>query len=241
MAALDDAILLSRTLADPGLDSAILAEGNVSVRDGDRFWVKASGRRMATAGPDDFSRVDPAPILAALDSDLDDAGVRALLAASAEGPLPSVETFMHAALLGLPDVHVVGHAHPVALLGLLCTDRAAEEAGRRYFPDEIVCCGPSSPLVPYVDPGLPLARAVRAAALGHVESFGEVPKTIWLANHGLIALGRNVAVVESAFAMTVKAARVRSSGASIPLSDSQIARIHTRPDEHHRQRALGLR
>ena len=239
MAALDDAIILSHLLADPGLDSAILAEGNVSVRDGDRFWVKASGRRMATAGPADFSRVDPGPVLAALESELDDAGVRALLAASADGP--SVETFMHAALLELPGVETVGHAHPVALLGLLCSDRAEEEAGRRYFPDEVVCCGPSSPCVPYVDPGLPLARAVRAAALGHAEAWGEPPKTIWLANHGLIALGKNPATVESAFAMTVKAARVRLAGATRPLTEREIDRIHTRPDEHHRQRALGLR
>ncbi|RYF98699.1 MAG: hypothetical protein EON94_12660 [Caulobacteraceae bacterium] len=45
---------------------------------------------------------------------LDDTGVREILAASRadDGPLmPSVETFMHAWLLTLPGVNVVGHCH----------------------------------------------------------------------------------------------------------------------------------
>ena len=226
--------------ATPALDLAILAEGNTSAREDEAtFWVKASGLSMREATPERFVQVAFAPILAA--ENLDDAGVRALLASAriGEGSLmPSVETFMHAWLLTLPNVAVVGHCHPTALLGILCRPDAREEASRRYFPDEIVCCGPASAWVPYVDPGLPLARSIREAVEAYVAEWGGVPKTIWMGNHGLIALGANRQEVEAATLMAAKAARVRLGGASLPLTRAQIERIATRPDEHHRQRLL---
>lgn len=233
---------LHRFLAEPGLESAILGEGNASARDGAVFYVKGSGRSMATLAVDGLSTVHVAPVVEALDGpEMSDDAVREFLTEVSEGPRPSVETFLHAALLDEIGVDWVGHGHPIALLGILCTERAEEEAGRRYFPDEIVCCGPSSPLVPYLDPGLPLARGVRDAVRRHAEEWGEPPRTIWLANHGLIALGASRGQVEAAFAMAVKAARVRLAGAERPLTRAEVERIHTRPDEHHRQRALGLR
>ena len=240
MPPLDQAVALARTLGDPSLDLAILAEGNTSAReDGDTFWVKASGRSMRDIGPDGFVRVRLAPILAA--EDLDDAEVRALLAASRAEPgagLPSVETFMHAWLLTLPGVAVVGHCHPTDLLGILCRPDAEAESQRRYFPDEIVCCGPASAWVPYADPGLPLAKAIRAGVEAHVAEWGAVPKTVWMGNHGLIALGANRLEVESATLMSAKAARVRLGGASSPLTRDRVERIASRPDEHYRQRLL---
>lgn len=240
MTSREEAAALARALGDPALDLAILAEGNTSAREDEAtFWVKASGLSMREIGPEGFVRVAFAPILAT--EDLDDAAVRALLAAApldGGALLPSVETFMHAWLLTLPGVSFVGHCHPTALLPILCRPDAREEAGRRYFPDEVVCCGPASAWVPYVDPGLPLARAVREGVEAHVADWGAVPKTIWMGNHGLIALGTNRLEVEAATLMTAKAARVRLGGANLPLTRSQVERIASRPDEHHRQRLL---
>ena len=240
VSALDHAVALARTLGDPALDLAMLAEGNTSAREDDAtFWVKASGRSMRDIGPNGFVRMSFAPILAA--EGLDDAGVREVLASSRDEPgelLPSVETFMHAWLLTLPGVEIVGHCHPTDLLGVLCRPEAEAEARRRYFPDEIVCCGPASAWVPYVDPGLPLARAVRAGVEAHVAEWGAIPKTIWMGNHGLIALGANRPEVEAATLMAAKAARVRLGGATTPLSREQVERIANRPDEHYRQRLL---
>lgn len=240
MPALDDAVALARTLGDPALDLAILAEGNTSAKQDDgHFWVKASGMSMREIGHGGFVKVRSAPILEA--KDLDDAGVRTLLAAARveEGPLlPSVETFMHAWLLSLPGVTIVGHCHPTDLLPILCRPDGFEEASRRYFPDEIVCCGPASAWVPYVDPGLPLAEAIKSGVLAYVDEWGGVPKTIWMGNHGLIALGSNRKEVESAILMTAKAARVRLGGATLPLDRTQVERIANRPDEHYRQRLL---
>ena len=243
-------VRLARTLGDPQGGMAILAEGNVSGREDETaFRVKASGTSLSTLDEDGLVRVAFAPLIAVLDgAELDDAGVRGTLSAARTdagvAAMPSVETFMHAYLLGLPEVRYVGHTHPTPLLSLLALADAADLARQRMFPDEIVCCGPESPYVPYVDPGLPLARAIRTAVERHVEAWGSVPKTIWLGNHGLIALGRSAPEVESASRMTVKVAQAwlgaLATGRPIrPLTRAEIERIHTRPDEHYRQRLLG--
>lgn len=242
-------IELSRTLGDPEAGLAILAEGNTSKRDGaDQFWVKASGNSLCGIGPDGFVRVRSEPLLAALDGpELSDEAVRTLLSSSVEcgpeGLLPSVEAFMHAFLLTLPGVEVVGHTHPPSLLSLLCLDQARDLADKRIFPDEIVCCGPAACWVDYHDPGLPLAKELRKAARGFDERFGAPPKTIWLQNHGLIALGASESEVLAATRMQVKAASVLlaalQTGAGVRfLTAEEIERIHTRPDEHYRQRFL---
>jgi rhamnose utilization protein RhaD (predicted bifunctional aldolase and dehydrogenase) len=205
---------------------------------------------MGTIGPEGFVRCQFEPLISALDTaGMDDAAVRETLVASvvedSEGVRPSVEAFMHAWLLTLPGVEWVGHTHPTAMLPLLARQDVAELARRRLFPDEIVCCGPEACLVPYVDPGLPLAVAIRASVLEYVARWEEAPRTIWLANHGLIALGKSPAEVVSGTLMAAKAARawvgLLSTAALsevVTLSAQQIARIHTRPDEHYRQKLL---
>lgn len=246
---LAELVTLSRTLGDPAHDLAILAEGNTSARaDEGAFYVKASGFSMRTIGAHGFVLVRSHPIMQALAGpDLTDDEVRQVLAnarlTTTGEAMPSVETFMHAYLLDLPGVTLIGHAHPTPLLTLLSLENARELAKQRLFPDEIVCCGPASAFVPYVDPGLPLARAIKAAVEEYVEEYGSVPKTIWLQNHGLIALGKSSREIESAMLMSVKAARVwlgaLSTGQALrPLTSVQIDRIHTRPDEHYRQRLL---
>lgn len=247
--ALSQVAALAARLGEPERDLAILAEGNTSARaDEETFWVKASGFSMCGIGEDGFVRVQFQPVLAALAGEgMDDTGVRETLSQSRvdeESPrMPSVETFMHAYLLSLPDVAFVGHTHPTPLISLLGVRGCETIARQRLFPDEIVCCGPATAFVPYVDPGLPLAHAIQRSVEAYVAEFGTVPKTIWLQNHGLIALGKNPREVESATFMAVKAARAwlgaLATGKPLnPLTPEQIDRIHTRPDEHYRQRLL---
>jgi len=243
----DELVALTRYLGDPSLDGAVLAEGNASTRaDKDSFWVKASGFSMRDIEPNGFVRVNFAPIYEALAGDLGDDQVREILKSSRadETPLmPSVETFMHAYLLGLPGVEFVGHTHPTPVVTLLCLEDAEQLAGQRLFPDEVVCCGPATAFVPYVDPGFKLAGAIRASVERYADEQGSLPKTIWLQNHGLIALGKSPREIESATLMSIKAARVRlgamASGRTIvPITQETIERIHTRPDEHYRQKLL---
>ena len=247
MTVVEALVWLSRSLGNPAADLAILAEGNASAKHGDTFWVKASGYELASLDSDGLVSVDLPRAAAFLDEpDLDDTKTREVLACltlSRTRQLPSVETFMHAYLLTLPGVSFVGHSHPTALLGLLCTGRAREFAGQRLFPDEIVCCGPQSAFVPYTDPGLPLAKAVRDSVVKYADRRGEIPRTIWIENHGLIAVGQSPREVLAAHLMSAKAAQVTldalASGLDVkPLTPAQIERIHNRPDEHYRQQLL---
>ena len=110
------------------------------------------------------------------------------------------------------------------------------------FPDQIVVLGRRPLFVPYVDPGLALARRVRDELETHVARHGEPPKVIYLGNHGLFALGRRPSTCcRSPRWRSRRAAcspgRSRSGGVSA-LADAEADRIDARPDEHYRRAAL---
>ncbi|TSA88056.1 class II aldolase [Deinococcus detaillensis] len=247
---LNELLSLSHTLGNPQHPWAILGEGNTSARlSADTFLVKASGSELRTLTEAHLSEVQFAPLLDVLSSNRPyaDADIKALLTGASLTPaLPSVETLLHAFLLGLPDVNFVGHTHPVSINGLTCSARgwSALQAGGRLFPDEIVVCGPAPCCVPYTDPGLWLARALRDAIEFHQQAHGVTPKTIYLQNHGFIALGKSAREVQAVTQMADKAAQILlhalACGTPTYLTPEQVARIYQRPDEHHRQKALGL-
>lgn len=246
-AAREELVTLSRALGDPALQYAILAEGNTSVRTGtDTFLVKASGASLARASADSFVEMRTSALLDLLDRPPgDDAALADALMACrvAEGPLrPSVEAALHAVALTDGAATAVGHTHPVEVNSILCSERPELVVSGPLFPDQIVVCGPHPLLVPYVDPGLPLAREVRERLRGHIGRHGAAPKVIYLQNHGLFALGRSAGEVLQITQMAVKAARILlgtlACGGPRPLSTENAQRIHTRPDEHHRQAML---
>jgi rhamnose utilization protein RhaD (predicted bifunctional aldolase and dehydrogenase) len=251
---LERLICLSNDLGDPGRDLVILGEGNTSARaDADTFWVKASGTSLRTIDETGFVRVGFQPALALLDGpDLADEQIkRQLLQAKAapgaglgaDGDLrPSVETVLHAVCLSLKDVNFVGHTHPTAINAVTCSTDFESAVGGRLFPDEIVVCGPAPVVVPYTDPGLPLARRARELIDQYVEEYNVPPRVVLMQNHGLIALGETPRQVDNITAMAVKVARVligtHALGGPRFLTEEDVARIHTRPDEHYRRRAL---
>lgn len=244
-------VTMSRNLGNPTLDYAMLGEGNTSARaDAETFWVKASGAPMRTLEPENLVRVRFDRILDLLKCDsLSDAdileGLKAARANPEEKAMPSVETFLHALVLQLEDVHFVGHTHPTAINSILCSQNVVEAACGRLFPDHIVYCGPASVYVPYTDPGLPLANAVRQAIVEYGETWGRVPKLIMMQNHGCIALGKSAADVENITAMAVKAARVLAGAYAVGgphfLTPEQVQRIDTRKDEQYRKSIWGTR
>jgi len=244
-------VAMTQNLGNPIHDYAILGEGNTSARAGaDTFWVKASGAEMRTIQPGGFVEVAFGRVLALLEQEtLTDEQVKAGMEAARVDPVararPSVETVLHALALQLKGVHFVGHTHPTAVNAILCSQRAEEAIAGRLFPDEIVYCGPAPVFVPYTDPGLPLARRVRAEIDRYLDDYGETPKVIMMQNHGLIALGRSALDVENTTAMCVKAARVLlgtfALGGPHFLSPAAVDRIHTRPDEAYRRKAWGSR
>ena len=245
---LEQLVRLSRVLGDPANDYAILGEGNTSARASEAtFWVKASGTEMRTIDANGFVEVAFERVLALLDAPyLTDAEIKQGLSEakvnSASAAHPSVETVLHALCLGLEGVNFVGHTHPTAVNALTCSVGFEAAFAGRLFPDEIVVCGPAPVLIPYVDPGPPLARAIGERIDAHSQRYGEVPKVIHMQNHGLIALGRTAQQVANITAMAVKAARILAGtyalGGPRFMTPEAVARIHTRPDEHYRQRVI---
>lgn len=228
---------------------AILGEGNTSARlTPETFAVKASGSNLATLSPLGLTECRFAGLLPLLDTKgMTDAAIDEALFAARVDPSarkPSVEAIFHAYLLTLPDVRFVGHTHPTAVNQLLCSKHARTFAQRRICPDEVVCCGPESVFVAYADPGLKLAQAIRAAVRAYLKRRARVPRVILLENHGLIALGATPESVLAATQMGVKAAEIFAGAAALGgprfLTAAQVARIAGRPDEHHRQKMLGL-
>jgi rhamnose utilization protein RhaD (predicted bifunctional aldolase and dehydrogenase) len=243
-------LALSHELGRDDRVLALLGEGNTSVRLSARtFVVKASGSNLATLTAAGTTECRFDRLLPLLDARaVTDAAIDAALFAARTHPRarkPSVEAIFHAYLLTLPGVAYVGHTHPVAVNQLLCTKHARTFARRRLFPDEIVCCGVESVFVPYTDPGLKLAQAIRAAVVAYIKRVARPPRVILLENHGLIALGPTPAAVLAATLMGAKAAAIFAGAAAAGgtprfLSPAQVARIAGRPDEHYRQQALGI-
>jgi len=245
---LDELVDMSRRLGDPSKDYVILGEGNTSARADDQsFWVKASGARMAQITRHNFVRMRFEPILATLEGPaLSDDELKERLGAARADPgvraWPSVETILHALLLSRGGATFVAHTHPTTVNAILCSRKAKEAFSGRLFPDEIVVCGEAPLFVPYIDPGLPLAKAVDRALQKYIDAYGHPPKVILMQNHGLIALGVSAREVESITAMAVKTARVLlgtyALGGPNFLSLEAVERIHTRPDEERRRARL---
>jgi rhamnose utilization protein RhaD (predicted bifunctional aldolase and dehydrogenase) len=229
---------------------AMLGEGNTSTRvSADTFLVKASGSNLASlsaAGVTECRFSDLEALLA--QKTMSDTAIDEALFAARVDPKakkPSVEAVFHAYLLTLPGVNFVGHTHPIAVNQLLCSKFARTFAKRRLFPDEIVCCGVESVFVPYTDPGLKLAKAIKAAVVAYIKRLSRAPRVILLENHGFIALGPTPESVLAATLMGAKAAEIFSGAAAISaspqfLTAAQVTRIAGRPDELYRQKALGL-
>lgn len=246
---LEQLVKMSRTLGDPANDYVILGEGNTSAQiDDDSFWVKASGTQLRTVDEDSFVLVHFGRVRAMLDGpDLSDDEIKqALIDAKVDPDFsahPSVETAVHAVCLSLDGVNFVGHTHPTAINMITCSVGFEAAFAGRLFPDEIVLCGPAPVLIPYTDPGLPLARAVRERIDAYIDEYGELPRVMHLQNHGLFVLGSTAQQVENITAMMVKTARVLAGtyalGGPHFMTPDNVARIHTRPDEHYRQRVIG--
>ena len=241
-------VSMSNELGDPRNDFVILGEGNTSARLGeDTFAVKASGTSLCSIHAGQFVEVSFEGVLALLDrEDAGDEDVKTALEAArvdSSSPLrPSVETVLHASLLSLPGINFVGHTHPTAVNSILCSVNWREAVSGRMFPDEIVSCGIAPVVVEYVDPGLPLARELHRRVREFMDGVGAPPRVVLMQNHGMIALGSSPTDVLSITAMSVKAARVlagtQAFGGPHFLSEQNVLRIHSRPDELYRMKQI---
>ena len=237
-------VALSHEIGRPDRRLAMLGEGNASAGlDDGTFLVKSSCCDLMKIREEEFTQVRLDAVLAALeDKNLNDSGVRSVLESARvdhQAKLPSVETFMHAVCLSAEGVEWVAHCHAESVLSILCSAHGASPFLKHIFPDAIGVCGRPVATVPYIDPGLELARKVRETLRFYTASFGYPPKVILLENHGLVALGASDEEVLNILLMLDKWARILretlSMGGPRFLPDTVSDRINNRPDEHYRR------
>ena len=242
---LQSLVTMTRTLGQPENDYVIIGEGNTScVIDNDTFYVKASGYQMNGITEDGFVAVHFEPILAMLDAPPQTRAEQNTIMHNAkvnpDSPTrPSVEVSFHAMLLHECKVQIIGHTHPTPINQLMCSTHAADFAFKRRFPDEVVLCAPKSVLVPYADPGLPLAIVMRDKVRDYMDQNGEAPKVILLENHGVIALGNTPTEILNIMAMVVKGAKIFAGALMIGeptfMTPEEVWHIYKRPDEMYRR------
>lgn len=244
--AYQDCLSLAHELGEPRRDLVVAAEGNVSARlDGDFIAVSASGTSLATLPDTGLVRLGTSDLLALIDSADGDAAVTDGLRKARDPedqPIPSVESMLHAVCYAETDAQFIAHTHPTAVNALLCSRDASVLVDRNLYPDQVVVMGGARLLLPYIDPGLELARAIRSGLREFRAQYGIAPRVIYAGNHGMFALAQSVAEALAISDMANKTARVLlaviAAGEPLFMTDEDVRRIDSRDDEQVRRQLL---
>lgn len=243
-----DLLTLCRTLGEPSRDLVLSAEGNVSMRVGEQsMTIKASGSTLETLRDEELVDVDIPTILTLLEGmptdEVTKSTYREALISHTE-KMPSVEAILHAVLYDITSAQVIAHTHPVVVNMLTCSVSPQLLVQGALYPDAIVMLGRRQLLVPYTDPGVPLAKAVRDGVQTFIQEEGFAPKVIYLVNHGLFVLAESPGSALQITEMVVKNARILhgtlAAGGPAFLPSEQVDRIDRRPDEAYRRNILKI-
>jgi len=182
------------------------AGGNVSWKDGDTLWIKASGTWLAQAAEKDiFVPVDLAMLRDAIAGD--DFTVTPTVCG--ESMLrPSIETLLHA----LMPQRVVLHLHAVEVLAHLV--RASWQADFAALLDRSV----EWTAVPYKKPGADLAVAVSLALCDKVDA-----KVVFLQSHGVVIGGNNIDEIGATLSALTDALRTVPAEGILPRLPAAFA------------------
>jgi rhamnose utilization protein RhaD (predicted bifunctional aldolase and dehydrogenase) len=237
---------LTRTLGDPALDLAIVAEGNTSERiDDNRLVVKASGSAMRHATASDFVVVDVPSLRELLSSaTITQAQLTQaveVLDSSGRVRRGSIETALHVAIQAVRPVRFIAHTHPTAVLSLLASVRADTAFADPVYSDEAVVLG--RPLhLGYAEPGLAVAQLLYRELWCYVDRYAALPSLVLMANHGIVAIAETAVAAESITLMATKSARIRAGayavGGVVPLSADATEKYTGRPEIAQRRQQL---
>lgn len=213
------------------------AGGNVSWKDGDVLWIKASGTWLRDADKQDiFVPVALPELQAALCGGQFDAPPRTLGDTRLK---PSIETVLHALL----PQKVVVHVHAIEPLSWLVRADATTRIAQR-MPTSF-----KHVVVPYRKPGKELAQAVCEALQATPDA-----RAVLLMNHGVVIAGDTLADVQASLAELQEALPAAAmqdesippqvpqplslSGSQTlsPLTNDSLHRLATRPDLFKRVR-----
>lgn len=121
---------------------------------------------------------------------------------------PSLDAILFAWLLSLDENKFAVHVQPVEVNQILGSPRARQFAERRTVAHEVPARGVASALMPYADPGLPLAKEVKRKLALWRDRYKVVPKLLFIQNHGMIVLGNSREEILLTTELTVKSAQV---------------------------------
>ena len=157
--------------------------GNISWKDNDIVWIKASGTCLSEASEDTLVAIRRQLLRtlyqASVPEDLKarEAWAKQVIWETAVDKVapgrPSVETPLH----DLFEAAYVVHTHPPIVNGLSCA-RDAESACDALFPEAM--------WVPYTDPGVSLCLFVKRQFEEYVAQHGHEPSVVIMQNHGLV-------------------------------------------------------
>lgn len=228
-ALLEEVVRLSRRF---GLDPEFArgGGGNSSGKADGIVYIKPSGQSLAALTVEALMPLRMEPLLELLGEGAEtpatpgtDEIMRVALRArvdTRDDRRPSVECLFHA-LLPNP---IVLHTHPTVVNALTCA-RDGERIAAGIFGDDVLW-------VPYVDPGLPLARRIAAERRAHLARTGRAaPRTILLQNHGLIVSGDGADEVTAACERIVDAVRWRLAAVGPAAAGSTTALPAMEPTE----------
>jgi len=219
---LAEVVQLSRRFgADPEFVRA--GGGNSSAKRDGVLFIKPSGVSLATIKVESLIALAIEPLLELLEAGGrpgDDQGSGEVLrvAESArvsptDGRRPSVELLFHALL---PD-QIVLHTHPIAINTLTCAIRGRDLAER--------ILGDRALWIPYTNPGLPLARAIRDERNAYTQRTGRcAPRALLLQNHGLVVSADTAAEIDD-LSRDIVALISDDADARPPSSWGAVARI----------------
>ena len=180
-----------------GADSMLVqgAGGNVSWKDGDTLWVKASGTWLADAKTKDiFVPVDLDDLRHAIANKNFDALPKVI---SGSKLRPSIETLLHA----LMPHKVVVHLHAIDVLVYVVREGVVKDISEKLklLKNWVI--------VRYQKPGKDLARAA-------TEAFKRAPgaNILLLQNHGVVIGGKDVNEVELRFKQLLSKLTCQSFG-----------------------------
>ncbi|MGI4857957.1 MAG: class II aldolase/adducin family protein [Janthinobacterium lividum] len=195
------------------------AGGNVSWKEGDILWIKASGTWLEDAAEKHiFVPVDLAKLRGAIA--LGDFSVTPELVGAAELK-PSIETLLHA----LMPHAVVTHLHAIEVLAHLVRS-GSEEALRAALGDTLPWVA-----VDYQKPGADLAAAVSRA----LERMPDT-KIVFLKKHGVVIGGADVEDVHNTLTTLIKAFATPLNPVPLPQEFASPMTEYTRIDDKALQR-----
>lgn len=154
------------------------AGGNISAKEGDIIWIKASGTWLSEAGSKniflpislgEIAKLASAGKFDRLPNPLGESSLR-----------PSIETWLHALM---PQKYVV-HLHAIEILALLVHQDSQNEITKLDFGDV------AWEFIPYTKPGAELAQAVSEKLKSK-----SIPDVLFLENHGIVVGANSISEV----------------------------------------------